>query len=282
MRKVVLYTTILLISLSMLLPFFLMLILSFTPEGQVSIGRFDFTPTLGNWLSVFDKIPVARYFLNSFIVAGLTAVGQVIFSAMAGFVFARMEFKGRDFLFYVFLLSMMVPPQVNIVPLFWVMSTLGLVNTYPALILPGLFGGFGVFMMRQFFLGFPAEVEEAARIDGAGAFRTFFTVVLPLAAPAVATLGIFTFVSAWNSFMWPLIVTNTEDMRTLALGLAIFKGSLRELTLWGEMMVCCTICTIPAILIFLFGKKYLINDIAAGAFKELWGRGKLRGVNKRG
>lgn len=268
MRKVVLYTTILLISLSMLLPFFLMLILSFTPEGQVSIGRFDFTPTLGNWLSVFDKIPVARYFLNSFIVAGLTAVGQVIFSAMAGFVFARMEFKGRDFLFYVFLLSMMVPPQVNIVPLFWVMSTLGLVNTYPALILPGLFGGFGVFMMRQFFLGFPAEVEEAARIDGAGAFRTFFTVVLPLAAPAVATLGIFTFVSAWNSFMWPLIVTNTEDMRTLALGLAIFKGSLRELTLWGEMMVCCTICTIPAILIFLFGKKYLINDIAAGAIKE--------------
>lgn len=267
MKKFVLYSFLLLLSGSMLLPFVVMLVLSFTPEGQISIGNFDFTFTIDNWRNVFNKVPVGRYFLNSLIVAGLTAAGQIIFSAMAGFVFARMEFKGRDFLFYVFLLSMMVPPQVNIVPLFWIMSTLGLVNTYPALILPGLFGGFGVFMMRQFFLDFPVELEEAARIDGAGIFKTFFTIVMPLAAPAIMTLGIFTFVSAWNSFMWPLIVTNTEDMRTLALGLAIFKGSLRELTLWGEMMVCCTVCTIPAILIFLFGKKYLINDIAAGAVK---------------
>ncbi len=268
MKKFVIYLTILLVSVSMLLPFAVMLILAFTPEEQIATGGFNFALTIDNWHSVFSKIPVARYFINSLIVAGLTAIGQVIFSAMAGFAFARMNFKGRDILFYVFLLSMMVPPQVNIVPLFWVMSTLGLVNTYPALILPGLFGGFGVFMMRQFFLDFPAELEEAARIDGAGTLRTFFTIVMPLAAPAVMTLGIFTFVTAWNSFMWPLIVTNTEDMRTLALGLAVFKGSLRELTLWGEMMVCCTVCTIPAILIFLFGRKYLVNNIAAGALKE--------------
>ncbi len=252
----------------MLLPFVIMLMLSFLPEGQIAAGNFDFTPTLDNWRNVFSKIPAGRYFLNSLIVSGLTAAGQVLFSAMAGFVFARASFKGKDILFYIFLLSMMVPPQVNIVPLFWVMSSLNLVNTYPALILPGLFGGFGVFMMRQFFISFPAELEESARLDGAGTLKTFFTIVIPLAAPALITLGIFTFVSAWNSFMWPLIVTNSESMRTLALGLAIFKGSLRELTLWGEMMVCCTICTIPAILIFLFGQKYLINDIAAGAVKE--------------
>ena len=252
----------------MLLPFVVMLVLAFTPESQISMGSYNFSLTVENWRSVFSKIPVVRYFINSLIVAGLTALGQVLFSAMAGFVFARMEFRGRDILFYIFLLSMMVPPQVNIVPLFWVISKLGLINTYPALILPGLFGGFGVFMMRQFFLDFPSELEEAARIDGAGTFKTFFSIILPLVSPAAITLGIFTFVSAWNSFMWPLIVTNTEDMRTLALGLAIFKGSFRELTLWGEMMVCCTICTIPAILIFLCGRKYLINDIAAGAVKE--------------
>lgn len=245
-----------------------MLIVSFTPEGQISNLYNGFIPTLNNWKSVFSQIPVSRYFFNSLIVATLTTLGQVIFSALAGFSFARMNFKGRDFIFFVFILSMMVPPQVNIVPLFWLVSKLGLINTYPALILPGLFGGFGVFMMRQFFLSFPKDLEESARIDGAGAFKTFFKIVFPLAAPALITLAIFTFIAAWNSFMWPLIVTNTEDMRTFALGLSVFKGSLRELTLWGELMVCCTICTIPAIIIFIFLKKYLISDITSGAIKE--------------
>ena len=262
------YFVLTLVALSVMLPFFIMVLISFLPESQINFGNIHFTPVLDNWRNVFNKIPVGRYFFNSLYVSTLTTIGQVLFSAMAGFAFARMKFKCSDIIFYIFLFSMMVPPQVNIVPLFWLMSKLGLINTYSALILPGLFGGFGVFMMRQFFLSFPKDLEEAAHVDGANIWKIFFKIVLPLAAPAVVTLSVLTFVTAWNSFMWPLIVTNTEEMRTLALGLAVFKGSLRELTLWGELMVCCTICSIPAILIFICSKKYLINDIVAGAVKE--------------
>ena len=121
----------------------------------------------------------------------------------------------------------------NIIPLFFLMRELHWINTYQALILPGLFGGFGVFMMRQYFLGFPKDLEESARIDGCNILDGFFKIVLPLAMPAVATLGIFTFITTWNSFLWPLIITNTESMRTLPVGLAIFKGSFREITMWG-------------------------------------------------
>ena len=163
---------------------------------------------------------------------------------------------------------MMVPPQVNIVPLFYLMSRLGWINTYQALIIPGIFGGFGVFMMKQYFSSITTELEDAARIDGCGSFGVFCRIALPSALPAIITLSIFTFVTTWNSFMWPLIVTNTESMRTLAVGLTIFKGSFRELTLWGELMACSCICSIPVIVLFILGKKYLINNPLDGAVKE--------------
>ena len=163
---------------------------------------------------------------------------------------------------------MMVPPQVNIVPLFYLMSKLGWINTYQALIVPAIFGGFGVFLMRQYFLTFSKELEDASKLDGCNPVQTFFKVALPCAMPAIATLAVFTFVTNWNSFMWPLIVTNTDSMRTLAVGLSIFKGSLRELTLWGELMACSCICSIPVIIVFLVGKKYLINNPAEGGVKE--------------
>ena len=148
------------------------------------------------------------------------------------------------------------------------MRELHLINSYPALILPGLFGGLGIFMMRQYFLGLPKDLEEAAKIDGCNIFQTFFKLALPLAMPTVATLALFTFVTTWNSFMWPLIVTNTENMRTLPVGLAVFKGSFREITLWGQLLACSVICTIPVIGVFLAGKKYFINDIMQGGVKE--------------
>ena len=200
-------------------------------------------------------------------VALLTTLGQVFISAFAGYGFARLKFKGSDVLFFIIVLTMMIPPQVNIVPLFYLMSKLGWINTYQALIVPGIFGGFGVFLMRQYFLSFSKDLEEAARIDGCNAFQAFYKIALPCAMPVVATLSIFTFVTTWNSFMWPLIVTNTDSMRTLAVGLTIFKGSFREITLWGELMACACICSIPVITVFLIGKKYLINA-QEGAVKE--------------
>ncbi|MFQ8625607.1 MAG: carbohydrate ABC transporter permease [Candidatus Gastranaerophilaceae bacterium] len=169
-----------------------------------------------------------RLFFNSLIVASVTTVGQVIFAALAGYAFARMKFRYKNALFLIILITMLIPPQVNIIPLFFLMRELHLIDTYQALILPALFGGFGVFLMRQYFLGLPKDLEESAKIDGCNLFQTFFKIALPLALPTVATLAIFTFVTTWNSFMWPLIVTNSEAMRTLPVGLAIYKGSFRK------------------------------------------------------
>ena len=265
------YLSLIIISLSMLFPFFAMLNLALTPSNEIfnSSGVFFHTNlTLENFRHVFKELPITRYFANSMIVALLTTLGQVIISALAGYAFARLNFKYKNFWFFVILVTMMVPPQVNIIPLFFLMRELHLVNTFPALILPGLFGGFGVFLMRQYFLSLPKDLEEAAKIDGCNIFQTFFKIGLPLALPAVVTLTIFAFVTTWNSFMWPLIITNSESMRTLPVGLAIFKGNFREITMWGDLLACSVICTIPVIAIFFLGKKYFLSDLLSGAIKE--------------
>lgn len=269
-RKMAGYICLIFIAISMLYPFFAMINLSLVPNGEIfnQGGKLFYSPlTLDNYFSVFEKVPLWKYFVNSLFVALVTTVGQVVFSALAGYAFARLNFKFRNALFLLILITMLVPPQVNIIPLFFLMRQLNWINSYQALILPGVFGGFGIFMMRQYFLGLPKDLEESAKIDGCNLFSTFFKIVLPLALPVIATLAIFTFVTSWNSFMWPLIVTNTESMRTLPVGLAIFKGSFREITLWGDLLACSVICTIPVVGVFLLGKKYFINDIMQGAVK---------------
>lgn len=270
-RKIFGYLFLSLVALSMLYPFFAMINLSFVPNGEIfnQGGKLFYSPlTLNNYISVFDKIPMWKYFINSLFVALITTLGQVIFASFAGYAFARLKFKWRDGIFLIVLITMLIPPQVNIIPLFFLMRQLHWINTYQALIVPGLFGGFGIFMMRQYFLGLPKDLEESSRIDGCNIFQTFVKIAFPLALPAVVTLAIFTFVSSWNSFMWPLIVTNTEGMRTLPVGLAIFKGSFRELTLWGDLLACSVICTLPVFGLFLLGRKYFINDIMQGGVKE--------------
>lgn len=265
------YFILLLIAISMLLPFFAMLNLSFSQNNQI----FSYPPsifsknlTLKNYANVFSSIPLARYFFNSLFVAMITTIGQVIISAFAGYAFARLKFKGSDFLFFIILITMMIPPQVNIIPLFFLMREMHLIDTYQALIIPGFFGGFGIFMFRQFFLNLPNELIDSSKIDGCNIFDTFLKIALPLALPTIATLAIFTFISSWNSFMWPLIVTNSDSMRTLPVGLAAFKGSFREITMWGDLFACAVICTIPTIVIFLVGKKYFLTDLMQGSLKE--------------
>ncbi len=265
------YFVLVLIALSMLIPFLAMINLSLMSNSEI----FSYPPkifsaklTLQNYLNVFASIPMAKYFLNSLFVAVVTTVGQVSFAALAGYAFARLKFKGSGVLFLIILITMMIPPQVNIIPLFFLMRELHWVDTYQALIVPGFFGGFGVFMLRQYFLGLPKDLEESATIDGCNTFQTFFKIALPLALPAIATLSIFTFVSSWNSFMWPLIITNSDNMRTLPVGLAVFKGSFREITSWGDLLACAVVCTVPVVLVFLLGKKYFINDLLQGSVKE--------------
>lgn len=270
-KKLFGYFILLLIAISMLLPFFAMLNLSFSQNSEI----FSYPPsifaknwTIKNYLSVFSSIPLARYFFNSLLVATLTTVGQVIISAFAGYAFAKLKFKGNDFLFFIILITMMIPPQVNIIPLFFLMREMHLIDTYQALIIPGFFGGFGIFMFRQFFLNLPSELLDSSKIDGCNIFETFLKIALPLALPTIATLAIFTFISSWNSFMWPLIVTNSDSMRTLPVGLASFKGSFREITIWGDLLACAVICTLPTVLVFLVGKKYFLSDLLQGSLKE--------------
>lgn len=265
------YIILILIAISMLYPFFAMLNLSFVQNDAIfsQAGKVFYSGlTLDNYKNVFQEIPLSRYFFNSLVVAVITTIGQVLFASLAGYAFARMKFPFKNAIFLIVLITMLVPPQVNIIPLFFLMREMHRIDTYQALILPGLFGGFGIFMMRQYFLGLPKDLEESAKIDGCNLFQMFFKIALPLALPTVATLALFTFVTTWNSFMWPLIVTNSEGMRTLPVGLAIFKGSFREITLWGELLACSVICTIPVIIVFLLGKRYFINDILQGGVKE--------------
>ena len=267
MKRLFLYFILILLGLSMIIPFFMMFLISLSGQESIFTDYKNINLSFCAYKNVFHSIPVAKYFLNSTIVALLTTLGQVIISALAGYGFARLDFKGKEILFFIIILTMMVPPQVNIVPLFYLMSKLGWINTYQALIVPGIFGGFGVFFMKQYFVSFEKELEVASKLDGCNVFQTFFKIALPCAMPAIATLSIFTFVTTWNSFMWPLIVTNTDSMRTLAVGLTVFKSSFREITLWGELMACSCICSIPVIAIFLIGKKYLINNPLDGAIK---------------
>ena len=265
------YSLLVFFAFTMLYPFFAMLNLSFANNADFFASQNNFLNlnfTFENYKNLFNDIPIFRYFVNSLFVAVAAALGQIIISTMAGYAFARMNFKFRDVLFLIILITMMIPPQVNIIPLFFMMRELHLINSYWALILPSIFGGFGVFLMRQYFLTFPKELEDASKIDGCNYLQTFFRVVMPLAVPMLVTLGIFTFVSTWNRFMWPLIVTNTDNMRTLPVGLAFYKGSFRELTQWGELLACATICTIPVVGLFIAGKKYFINDILLGGVKE--------------
>lgn len=274
MKKSAIFTGYLILiigAISMLLPFLWLVAVSFMKESQIFSYPPSFVPEpfiIDNYKNVFTRLPLFQFFVNSLFVALATTIFQVLFSAMAGYAFARSRFKYKDFVFFIFLVTMMIPPQVNIIPLFFLMRELHWIDTYQALIIPGIFGGLGVFFMRQWFKGLSPEIEEAAKIDGCNVFKIFFTIALPLALPAIVTLAIFTFITTWNSFMWPLIITNSTDITTLPVALAQFKGSFRETVMWGDLTACSVICALPVIVVYLFGKKYFVNDMLAGGIKE--------------
>lgn len=258
-------------ALAMLGPFWVMLATSLMQPEQV----FKFPPELfpnpvawDNYRTLFQLVPLGQYFLNSVIVAGMTTVGQVLLCAMAAYGFSRLQFPHKNLWFMVFLITMMIPPQVNIVPLFFVMKTFHWVDTYAGLIVPGLFGAFGVFLLRQWFNALPKELEEAARMDGCNPLQTFWHVALPLARPALVALGIFAFIGSWNSFMWPLIITQSDALRTLPVGIAALKSSYRDVTQWHMLMAASTLSIVPIILVFLIGQRQFIQGLLQGSVKE--------------
>lgn len=249
-----------------------------------------------NFLRVWEVVPFARYYVNSLFVAVTVTAAKVFTSALAAFAFARLNFRGRDVLFLAYLATMMVPGAVTMIPNFitirmlpewlemifpWVDwlalrhlggsaedpmvgRLLGL-DSYFALIAPGMFTAYGTFMLRQFFLTLPRELDEAATIDGCSAWQTFSRIILPLSIPGLATLTIFTFMATWGSFMWPLVVTNQDALRTLPLGLQAFQGQYG--TEWHLMMAAALMMLIPQIVIFLFGQRFFLTGLTIGAVK---------------
>lgn len=272
MRKVGLhgllfYTLLTLIAVAWAIPLLWMFASSVKPEGEI-MGTLKFLPsqpTLDNFRAVFTKAPIGRWLFNSFLVSGLTTAVVLIVDAMAGYAFARLHFPGREVLFFAVIATMMVPQQVVVVPLYILLNRMGLINTYPALIAPKLALALGVFLMRQFFLGLPKELEEAASIDGANRWTVFSRVLLPQARPALSALAIFTFTGSWNDFLWPLVATTKESMYTLTVGLANFAGTYR--TEYGPWLAAAVFASLPMLVIFLLLQRQFVKGITLTGIK---------------
>jgi multiple sugar transport system permease protein len=220
---------------------------------------------LTNFRAVFDQADFVRYFLNSVIVAVITVAAVLLTSSLAGYAFAKFDFPGRAVLFGVVLATMMIPFQVRVIPLYAMASDLHLLNTYAGLVLPSLVDAFGIFLMRQYLQSIPSELIEVARVDGAGELRIFFRIVMPLAKPALSALAIFTLVTSWESFLWPLLVASTPDMYTLPLGLSQFAG--KYLNRIDLQMAASTLTVLPLLVAFLLMQRRFIEGMATSGMK---------------
>jgi multiple sugar transport system permease protein len=222
--------------------------------------------TAANFGKVTDQVPYWRFFVNSILVATTITVLQLVTCATAGYAFARLRFRGRNAMFAVVIGSLMIPIQVTIVPLFLVMSKIGLTNTLWALILPGIFSAFGIFLLRQQFMTLPRELEEAAKIDGAGHARTFFQVVLPLSGPSLATLGILCFTYWWNDLLLPLVMISDTERQTLPVGLVLLAGRFSTGSL-GTIAAGIAMAIVPVLIVFIAAQRYIVQSIASSGLK---------------
>jgi multiple sugar transport system permease protein len=247
-------------SLIMLAPFFVMLMVSLFPKEAFLQRAFDLNQiSLDNYVETFTVVPFGRFYLNSIIVSIGTTVLQILTASLAAFAFARLRFRGRDALFILYLATLMIPFQVTMIPNFILIRSLRWYNTYQALILPSAFSAFSTFLLRQYYRGIPLDLDEAARMDGASSFRIWWQVVVPLSGPVLATLAIFNFQQTWNDFLWPLVITNTEAMRTIPVGLSAFQGQYS--TEWHLLMAGSVIALLPVLLIYILAQKWFVQGI---------------------
>ena len=223
-------------------------------------------PTLQNYRDLFTRLDFPRYFLNSTVAALAVTAGNLLFCSMLGYALAKLQFPGKRVLLAVLLATMMIPVVVTFMPLFVIVSNMNLANTRWGLILPFLVGAFGAFLMRQYMLGIPNELLDAARVDGAGEYTIFFRVVLPLCGPALASLGVLTFLANWNSFLWPLVVASTEDMYTLPVALALFSIGQQESNV-ALQMAGAVVVVIPIIVLFFAMQRFVIRGVATTGLK---------------
>ena len=256
------------VSIIIVLPFIYMISSSLKTEWQVLAYPPQWIPNpvvWSNYVQVWIERNFLRYLLNSVFVGGTVTVAQLFICSLAAFAFARLKFPGREKIFLVYLATMMIPFHARMIPLFVIMVNLRWADTYYALIVPEMFYALGIFLLRQFFLSIPGELEDAAKIDGCSSFGIYWKIFLPLSKPAIATLGVLTFLFQWNSFIWPLIVISADEMRTLPLGLAMFQ--FEQYTKWNIFMAGAVITVIPIVILFLSVQKYFTRGITLTGFK---------------
>jgi len=253
-------------------PFLWMVSTSFKPPGAVMTRDVEWIPnrvTVENYRKVFEQ-PVWRWLANSLVVASTATAVSLLSGAMAGYAFARLHFPGRNVLFFLVLATLMIPTEMTIVPLFIGFLRTDLVDSYAAFILPSVASVFGVYLFRQFFMSLPRELEDAARVDGAGRFRIFFSIALPLARPAVVAAAILLFTTNWNAFLWPLLVAFSEEMKTLPVGMAVYApgiGGQTQIESFGPAMAAMTILTLPSLLVFLLLQRHFIAGVTSAGIK---------------
>jgi multiple sugar transport system permease protein len=268
LRLVISHAILIVGALTMVIPFLWMISTSL----KSSAGVFQYPPQWipnpikwDNYRELMTIIPFARYFTNTAFVAGIVTLLQLLTCSMAAYSFARLRFPGRDALFILYLSTLMIPMQVRIIPNFILMRYMGWLDTYRALIIPAAFSSFGTFLLRQFFMTLPTELEDAAKIDGCSYLRIFLSMILPLSKPALATLAIYTFMGQWNDFLWPLVVISREEMRTLTVGLRAMQGLYY--TNWPILMAGSVMSVLPILVVFFVAQKQFVQGITLTGMK---------------
>ncbi len=267
--RFLIHAVLIVLAFSMLAPFLWMISTSLKIRGEVFTVPLEWIPRslhFENYPNALSAAPFPRFFLNSLIIGVSIVLGRLVFCSMGAYAFARLRWPGRDTVFLAYLSTMMIPGQVTLIPSFLIIHWLGWMNTYYALIVPGFASAFGTFLLRQFFLTIPGELEDAARIDGCNRLLILRHVILPLSKQALAVLSLFTFMEAWNEFLWPLLVTNSDSMRTVQVGLSVFKDQFYIIQ-WPELMAGTTVVTLPVLIVYLLAQNYLIEGIAMSGLK---------------
>ena len=266
--RIAAYVVLVALALVTVLPLLYMIVLALQSDGEVQSGDpvlWPSDPQWGNFTRLFEAAPFGRFFLNSFVMAGAITVSHLIFDPLVGYVFAKLDFPGKRIAFIAVLSTLMVPFFVRMLPIYSIFASLGWIDSYQGLIVPFLMDAYGIFLMRQFIRPLPDELIEAARVDGAGEFRIYLRVILPQCKPAMAVLGLFTFVFQWNEFLWPLIATSRTEMRTLPIGLTLFNQEY--FTQWNLTAAGALILFIPTALFFVVTQKFLVEGIDLSGLK---------------
>src|SRR5690606_10223707 len=264
------YAFMLLLAAVMLLPFLWMFSTSLKQQQFILETPPQLLPnpaSLESYATLGERIDLPRTFFNSAFVALAGTAGQIMISAMAAFAFARITWRGRNAVFVLYLATMMIPSVVLVIPQFVLVRNLGWVNSYAALIVPGMFSAFGTFLLRQSFLGLPKDFEEAALVDGANPFTIFWRIVLPLSQPALATLAVFSFMGLWNSYLWPLFVARRPEIVTMPVALATLNAGPRALTEWNVVMAGAVVSVLPILVVYLFAQRWFVRGVVSSGIK---------------